>query len=797
MPLDSRFTYAPSLEMLFNDKATAEPMAAGIVTFFSDIDRDQKKAVYQITGNPPNYTYTALDNPIILNADGSFSDNEGNNVIPYYYPFTGTPDENTGIEELYYITVTNADLEPQFTREGWPNVFGSADNSSTTLTNYVPNGQLLAHNDVPFVTGNQVGQLTVNEFNFAPNGYYFVRSSGASTDLLNYQRNGSYSEDPTGSPRYSLRLQCTIAASNTKQIQIRFLDVNKFASGTLNYTFAFNAISNDESDIPVTATFLKNFGTGGSPNVLIPIPLNEPTITADQQQFYGSFIPGSNASYTIGTLDDDYCALVINLPSNANYDLLFTDFILTVGRINSPSFPVTTNAKFMYQGPAGGLPTPAADGSDLYLPIIYKQNGFAFDDGDIGKVYTSTDNLRGVSTTTNEIGCDGTKLIAEDYSPLGIPYSRLQTKLFSSGALAPAFGTGLDYVICPNPALDSASPEMINFHNNTLGGTSATADGPGGSATGFAFQTTCTGTAGYAVKAYESAVPGVTYSINNDVGAVTAPTSGTSTIPVVVFRTGAAATQNMFYIDVAASAVTPAFLAGKYLTFSSNAAYYVWFKNSGSGSDPAPGGTGILVNLNGDDNLVSIARKIQSALNGFQASSVQTTGITATSLQNKYWTFFATGSQYFVWYNLDSAGVKPAGTGTAIEVDIATGDTASQIATKTVIAINSYSYQVPDFRGYYLKGYDETLTVNLGAYYTNIPNGWLDIAVGSIGLDSNLSHFHTITQTPEDLFGFTDGGAGVESGTGREPHLIATATDYEGSLEVDVKNILVNYVIKY
>lgn len=808
MSIDTRFVTGPSLEMYFVDKDSAFPLTAGKVYFFSDVSRTTPKDVYALAGSPPNYTFTPISQPVTLNSDGTFSDNFGDNIIPFFYPFTGKPDENTGVAELYFVQTYNSDNVFQWARQAWPpNAFtnnGGGTIGDTTLLNYIPNGQLLFHNDVPFVEGNQVGQIVTTPFVLGPGGFEFQRAADTSTDLVNFVRIGAFTTNPQASPRYWTEVNCQIpVAMAHKRIVIKFADVNKFATTLIGttYTFAFTAQSNNLATFNITASFIKNFGTAGSADVVVPITLNSNTVTNTSTLFYGSFSPGNNTGKTIGPNNDDYCYLSINLPTDASFDLLVTDYILTPGTVVSPTFPVTTNAKFAYQGAAGGLPVANPDGSDLYLPIVYTQTGFNFSDNDIGKIYTATDLFMGISTTTNEIRCDGEKLITQDYSPLGIPFSRLQKKIFSSLSLAPFFGTGLDYAIAANPASDSAATDIFNFHNNTLGSVSPSADGAGGSATGFSFETTCTGTGGYTVKAFESQDPGITYCINNNNGVVAAATSGNSTIPVGEFRVGSVTTQNMFFIDVLNSGVTYSFLQDKYFTFSSyngsSIPYYVWFKVDGGGTDPVPGGTGIPVNLNIDDNLVSIARKISSALNGFQASSIQTTGVTAISLQNKYWTFFTTGGQYFVWYNVDNAGVKPVAMGIAIEVAIITGDTASQIATKTVTAINSYSYQVPDFRGYYLKGYDENQVINQGIYYTNIPNGYQDITVGSIGLDNNISHRHTITQ---------DATVGLNSGTpivdtaidgSFRPEGLATATDYEGYYEVDVKNILVNYVIKY
>lgn len=60
------------------------------------------------------------------------------------------------------------------------------------------------------------------------------------------------------------------------------------------------------------------------------------------------------------------------------------------------------------------------------------------------------------------------------------------------------------------------------------------------------------------------------------------------------------------------------------------------------------------------------------------------------SKNSTFWTFYSAGNAYgyYVWYNINSAGVDPAPAGlTGIEVDGATGATAATLATATIAAI--------------------------------------------------------------------------------------------------------------
>lgn len=71
---------------------------------------------------------------------------------------------------------------------------------------------------------------------------------------------------------------------------------------------------------------------------------------------------------------------------------------------------------------------------------------------------------------------------------------------------------------------------------------------------------------------------------------------------------------------------------------------------------------------------------------------------TAGSKNSTFWTFNSAGDLYgfYVWYNINSAGVDPAPTGLlGIQVAGATGATAATLATATIAAINASALASP------------------------------------------------------------------------------------------------------
>jgi hypothetical protein len=175
MALNSNYITVDGLEAYFVDKSTGQPLAGGIVNFYEDNNRTIGKLVYQLTGSPPNYTYTALPNPLILSNTGTFQDASGNNIAVYFFPY----DINRNLQ-LYYVTVTDVLGTQQFTREGWPFSAITTSSSSATgsFTNQITNPQFV---DISFIspltiTATVAGTLSVS---IAPSWILNLTTSGA------------------------------------------------------------------------------------------------------------------------------------------------------------------------------------------------------------------------------------------------------------------------------------------------------------------------------------------------------------------------------------------------------------------------------------------------------------------------------------------------------------------------------------------------------------------------------------------------------------------------------------------
>lgn len=141
MPINPQLLIAaPMLQDYLVDKTTGLPLANGMVTCFQDNSRTTLKNWYYQTGTPGNYTYITLPNPLTLSAVGTIVDNNGNDTIPFFYPYSEA--DNTTLQP-YYITVVNSNGQSQSVRQNFPFLPSKTPSgtSTPTLRNLIANNE--------------------------------------------------------------------------------------------------------------------------------------------------------------------------------------------------------------------------------------------------------------------------------------------------------------------------------------------------------------------------------------------------------------------------------------------------------------------------------------------------------------------------------------------------------------------------------------------------------------------------------------------------------------------------------
>lgn len=157
---------------------------------------------------------------------------------------------------------------------------------------------------------------------------------------------------------------------------------------------------------------------------------------------------------------------------------------------------------------------------------------------------------------------------------------------------------------------------------------------------------------------------------------------------------------------------------------------------------------------------------------GRREANCITVTVAATALSAKYFLIdalssnFGTNVEYYVWFDLDNASVDPAPSGkTAIEVNVVTGDTAAQVATKLKTALEAHA----NFRA------------SVNGAEVHVENEFKG-AVGAAAIDFNTTF--TFENTKVGLggdLGRTSGGVEVSM----EAQSVQITSDQTGGLVLD------------
>lgn len=308
MPINTNLLImAPVLQDLIIDKDTCAPLANGFISLFIDNDRTTFKNWYYQTGTPGNYTFLPLDNPLNLSSCGTIQDPNGNDVIPFFYPY----DESittSNVPQTYFIQVNSSNPNGtmgalQFTRENFPFTpsGGSVGLAVPTLRNYIVNNEFWRN-----VTSETLNKATTTSatnltgFMVAPSQHdgfrypdiQFVKN-GDGTDILTFTKFTSDNAlQNEVSPEYYLNVHCTAAGTDTiKYLRIPIsLHLQTLSGVTVSISFqgqnvggapnntvyvAVVAETGTEAASPPLTTFYQTFtlGSAWSRNIVSAVPL--------------------------------------------------------------------------------------------------------------------------------------------------------------------------------------------------------------------------------------------------------------------------------------------------------------------------------------------------------------------------------------------------------------------------------------------------------------------------------------------------------------------------------------------
>jgi hypothetical protein len=323
MPINTNLLVAaPMLQDYLVDKDTGFPLAGGIISLYKDNARSFYKNWYYQTGIPGAYTWVALDNPLTLSSVGTIQDPNGNDVIPFYYPFQ---EDNEQIAEPYYITVYSADSngDPavlQFTRENFPFEPSGISPTATSPTwrNYILNnvywrniGSLDAMNVTDqIIAPSQHDGYTNGDIRFRKN------VAGADDDLIFLPMTQVLDNDIT--PETMLNFTCnSIQVGETlKCIQYPIsLHVNTLNSVEGTIIFHGQNVAGNPNNF-VDLYFYQFLGTGALAQS-DPILIQRVVLNNDFERTLVPFITPSSDGLVLGNGGDDALFLQVQYPLSA------------------------------------------------------------------------------------------------------------------------------------------------------------------------------------------------------------------------------------------------------------------------------------------------------------------------------------------------------------------------------------------------------------------------------------------------------------------------------------------------
>ncbi len=739
MALDTRFIPAFYFQETLRDKVTGLPLSNGIVTFYKDQARTELKKIYRISGTPPNYQYDELPNPLTLSSVGTFMDNSGNDIVVYFFPYDTEPDEPTGNIELYYITVEDELSNPQWDREGQPNI---DESSIDTLNddNFILNAQFRLFKS---------SSITLDETSIKNIAYLwdFEKSNTSGTDTA------TLTEFPTnldveGTPTYYVNYACTSAGTGEsyKDFVYTIPDVNTFQ----NKTIRFSLLARETSGAPITIEFKQYFGSGGSADV--DATLATFTLTPVFTKYSSSaYTVPSVSGKTIGS--GSYIQLRIRMPLNSISSVDFTNAQLNLGT-DIYTFKQLEYERNVAETIGSLLPIPTDN--DCFSRLVWNGEQFVFDN-ETGKLYMGFDSER-----SGYILCNGATYKSGDYVPDSnnkVKYRRLwqhwEEDTGDTLMSGNAFGYGTNG-FCPSVRYNNFATFIITKPKTAI---TAWADGT----TGFSFSQFmvgadygCTTTLSFNFELtgtnYKYYPPSYSFVVENDtVGAVGAPTVGTmpGSFAINILQTGDATHAQIAQIEFDYSPADIASLGGKYFTYTTvTTSLYVWFRVDDAGTDPAPGGTGIMVDIDSShiQDGQSLSYLVAYMMNGCGTNTVTFTDASSIT-PGSYFTIYNDGENYVFYYVIDGVGSAPTvpGATAIINIEIEGSWVAGQVMAQTEKEIRSIYFQVPDFRGLGVRGTDSSRGIdpNAADRYTRGDMIGRD-HVGSLQRDEFRNHDHEV-----------------------------------------------------
>lgn len=715
----------------------------GQITFYRNDQPNEKKPIYSDpAGDNP------LPNPIRLDDLGRL----GPNV--YFAD-----------DELYYLEIEYPDGSKEAI-SAFPG-FGGGGGGSVTVgvetENKLQNGQFRFNFGQEFNPTDE--EIAIAQY------WAFKKSNTSATDKITFERFNLGDNTVDATPIYRVRYTCTGQGTGETEKDFRQIisDVRTFEQAKMSFSMAVYS----DSARTIEVLLVQHFGTGGSPSPDATYVVGSFNLASgDEDVISRIFTVPSVSGKTLGTNGDDYIEIIIRMPLDSTCNIWFTNVYLSIGDKVLP-YPRLTKEE---------------EDSKLLGAMIPD-----IQDGDHGKVITANRDREYSLAFPVPVGFmgeyagqsytdDDDWAICHGQTVSVSQNNKRYNRLFN--AIGHGWGRGIDSWVT------TSNGNKVTVGTMTTDAVTPPSNGsisPGFTITQYAASSISSNR--FIVEINNEDLNSLIIKNKANVATGIISNDGGGLLRAASYSSGSAARQTISAATVKSGADIS---GGKYFMVynTASSAFSFWYEVNGAGT--APTGSPVKIAINSTDNSNEVALKTAANMAGIQVDIVQT--VDAIDIPSGAYININTHTlQYYVWFKVGGLGSDPKISGRiGILVELNSGDTAEQVATKLSARLNKEFFQIPDRRGYFSRGFDPNAVTDFDAR--------MGSGVGSIQYDQVIRHTHPFSYTIySELDNFNgesspyprwSGTATANSTTGTNSGIIS------GGNETRPVNVAVNYLIK-
>lgn len=408
--IDSQLISSPTLQDELVSKLGIA-LSNGVVSFYESDMVTFKNWYYQSgTGGGP-FTYIAGPNPMTLSAAGTFVDVGGNDIIPFWNPWSET---DPTIPEFYFITVFDQFGIEQFTRSNFPfgaggGSGGGGSSNTQTLDNYVLNnrfwrniGSIATTSGAPLTNTYTLQYNSTGSYKYAtlapsqhdafsmPDLVFIVNNTTASDSITFNKFALALVPQLTGdiTPEYYINHTTSVAGTG-ETLKVYQFPISLHIETLNEVTFVFTIQTQSTVAGIILPIYIYQFlGTGVASG--IPQQIGEVTTSTSWVKTVLTYTFNTDDGLILSSTSDDAWYLQIGVPRNTVTNFNFTLPSIYLSSLTLPSIiPVPTNSFQTYDQIDTIINSWRTGDVRTSLNSFYYFGWIPMNDGTIGSAATS------------------------------------------------------------------------------------------------------------------------------------------------------------------------------------------------------------------------------------------------------------------------------------------------------------------------------------------------------------------------------------------------------------------------